>query len=189
MLVAQALEINSCGGVGVCFFLSFFGFLGHLFSLVLALFFLQIFLRWTSVLKDLVCVFSSLWLWLFLFVWLWRFKERTFLLVWICLGFECVSAHGCEVFLPRNWVGSREKILGFVMATQNLATQSLYESASHPQRDVSTFLEYNPQGDVYDYPEFTELSQRTHPLVWNNHIGSGNMNFWRELSLWPGIQN
>jgi hypothetical protein len=39
MLVAQALEINSCGGVGVCFFLSFFGFLGHLISLVLALFF------------------------------------------------------------------------------------------------------------------------------------------------------
>jgi hypothetical protein len=26
-------------------------------------------------------------------------------------------------------------------------------------------------------------------LFWNNHIGSGNINFWRELSLWPGIQN
>jgi hypothetical protein len=39
MLVAQALEINSCGRVGVCFFLSVFGFLGHLISLVLALFF------------------------------------------------------------------------------------------------------------------------------------------------------
>ncbi|CAM6046715.1 unnamed protein product [Sphagnum compactum] len=43
------------------------------------------------------------------------------------------------------------------MATQNLATQSLYEAASHPQRDASTFLEYNTQGGVYDYPEFTEL--------------------------------
>jgi regulator of nonsense transcripts 1 len=63
------------------------------------------------------------------------------------------------------------------MATQNLATQSLYESASHPQRDASKFLEYNTQGDVYDYPDFPELSQPTHPLFWNNHIGSGNMNF------------
>jgi hypothetical protein len=40
MLVAQALENNSCGGVGVCFFLSFFGFLGRLFYLVLAQFFI-----------------------------------------------------------------------------------------------------------------------------------------------------
>jgi hypothetical protein len=39
MLVAHALEINSCEGVGVCFFLSFFGFLGHLISLILAQFF------------------------------------------------------------------------------------------------------------------------------------------------------
>ncbi len=60
-----------------------------------------------------------------------------------------------EVFLPRNWVGSREKMLGFVMATNNLVTHSLYESSSQPQRDASTFLEYNTQGDIYDYPEFS----------------------------------
>ncbi|CAK9274400.1 unnamed protein product [Sphagnum jensenii] len=54
------------------------------------------------------------------------------------------------------------------MAAQNLAAQSLYESASQPQGDAFTFLEYNTQGDEYDYPEFTELSQPAHPLVWNN---------------------
>ncbi|KAH8947378.1 hypothetical protein BDL97_11G037900 [Sphagnum fallax] len=55
------------------------------------------------------------------------------------------------------------------MAAQNLAVaQSLYESASQPQGDAFTFLEFNTQGDDYDYLEFTELSQPAHPLVWNN---------------------
>ncbi len=190
MLVVQALEMNSWGGVGVCFFLSFFGFLGwpYLFSFG-AIFRCKYF--W----DEHLC-------WKILCVSFLRFDCGFFLLsdfedsrrgdfcwfgfVW---GLNACRRMFVEVFLPRNWVGSREKILGIVMATQNLATQSLYESASHPQRDASTFLEFNTQGDVNDYPEFTELCQLIHPLVWNNHIGSGNINFWRELSLWPKIQN
>jgi regulator of nonsense transcripts 1 len=54
------------------------------------------------------------------------------------------------------------------MAAQNLVAQSLYESASQPQGDAFTFLEFNTQGDDCDYPEFTELSQPAHNLVWNN---------------------
>ncbi|KAH9539277.1 hypothetical protein CY35_15G049600 [Sphagnum magellanicum] len=54
------------------------------------------------------------------------------------------------------------------MAAQNLVAQSLYESASQPQGDAFTFLEFNTQGDDCDYPEFTELSHPAHNLVWNN---------------------
>jgi regulator of nonsense transcripts 1 len=62
--------------------------------------------------------------------------------------------------------GDKKRI---AMAAQNLAVaQSLYESASQPQGDAFTFLEFNTQGDDYDYLEFTELSQPAHPLVWNN---------------------
>ncbi len=61
MLVAQALEINSCGGVGVCFFLSFFGFLGHLLSLVLALFLVaNIFEMNICIKRSCLCRFFAL---------------------------------------------------------------------------------------------------------------------------------
>jgi hypothetical protein len=53
MLVAQALEMNSSGGVEVCFFLSFFGFLGDLIALVLALFFVA------NISKMNICVERS----------------------------------------------------------------------------------------------------------------------------------
>ncbi|KAJ7517717.1 hypothetical protein O6H91_21G037200 [Diphasiastrum complanatum] len=46
-----------------------------------------------------------------------------------------------------------------------MATQS--EAASQSHEDAYTFLEFNTQGDDYDYPEFTELSQPTRSSVWS----------------------
>ncbi|XP_008784706.2 regulator of nonsense transcripts 1 homolog [Phoenix dactylifera] len=45
---------------------------------------------------------------------------------------------------------------------------NLYETASQPDTggDAYTFLEFNTQGDEYDYPEFRELSQPTRSPAW-----------------------
>ncbi|XP_008786216.2 regulator of nonsense transcripts 1 homolog isoform X1 [Phoenix dactylifera] len=45
---------------------------------------------------------------------------------------------------------------------------NLYETASQPDTggDAYTFLEFNTQGDEYDYPEFRELSQPTRSSAW-----------------------
>ncbi|KAG1362088.1 regulator of nonsense transcripts 1 [Cocos nucifera] len=45
---------------------------------------------------------------------------------------------------------------------------NLYETASQPDTggDAYTFLEFNTQGDDYDYPEFRELSQPTRSSAW-----------------------
>ncbi|GLJ46454.1 hypothetical protein SUGI_0979100 [Cryptomeria japonica] len=43
---------------------------------------------------------------------------------------------------------------------------NIYEPASQGHGDAYTFLEFNTQGDDFDYPEFTELSQPIRPPVW-----------------------
>lgn len=45
---------------------------------------------------------------------------------------------------------------------------NLYETASQPDTggDAYTFLEFNTQGDDFDYPEFRELSQPIRSSVW-----------------------
>lgn len=46
------------------------------------------------------------------------------------------------------------------MATQAVVAHNLYEAATQGTHgDAYTFLEFNTQGDDFDYPEFTELSQ------------------------------
>ncbi|CAM6082950.1 unnamed protein product [Calypogeia fissa] len=55
------------------------------------------------------------------------------------------------------------------MATQAVVAHNLYEAATQPHGDAYTFLEFNTQGDDFDYPEFTELSQPTaRPGVWTS---------------------
>ncbi|PIA32540.1 hypothetical protein AQUCO_04400027v1 [Aquilegia coerulea] len=46
---------------------------------------------------------------------------------------------------------------------------NLYETASQPDTgaDAYTFLEFNTQGDDFDYPEFRELSQPIRSSVWS----------------------
>ncbi|XP_043716368.1 regulator of nonsense transcripts 1 homolog isoform X1 [Telopea speciosissima] len=53
------------------------------------------------------------------------------------------------------------------MAAQTVVN-NLYETASQPDTggDAYTFLEFNTQGDDYDYPEFHELSQPIRSSVW-----------------------
>nr|DAD17779.1 TPA_asm: hypothetical protein HUJ06_019242 [Nelumbo nucifera] len=53
------------------------------------------------------------------------------------------------------------------MAAQTVVN-NLYETASQPDTggDAYTFLEFNTQGDDYDYPEFRELSQPIRSSVW-----------------------
>ncbi|XP_020093932.1 regulator of nonsense transcripts 1 homolog isoform X3 [Ananas comosus] len=53
------------------------------------------------------------------------------------------------------------------MAAQPVVND-LYETASQPDGsgDAYTFLEFNTQGDDYDYPEFRELSQPTRASAW-----------------------
>ncbi|KAF8379148.1 hypothetical protein HHK36_028577 [Tetracentron sinense] len=53
------------------------------------------------------------------------------------------------------------------MAGQAVAN-NLFETASQPDAgdDAYTFLEFNTQGDDYDYPEFRELSQPIRSSVW-----------------------
>ncbi|CAK9174342.1 unnamed protein product, partial [Ilex paraguariensis] len=45
---------------------------------------------------------------------------------------------------------------------------NLYETASQPDtgNDAYTFLEFNTQGEDFDYPEFQELSQPIRSVVW-----------------------
>lgn len=45
---------------------------------------------------------------------------------------------------------------------------NLYETASQPDtgNDAYTFLEFNTQGEDFDYPEFPELSQPIRSSVW-----------------------
>ena len=45
---------------------------------------------------------------------------------------------------------------------------NLYETASQPDtgNDAYTFLEFNTQGEDFDYPEFQELSQPIRSSVW-----------------------
>lgn len=45
---------------------------------------------------------------------------------------------------------------------------SLYDTASQPDtgNDVYTFLEFNTQGEEFDYPEFHELSQPIRSSAW-----------------------
>lgn len=52
------------------------------------------------------------------------------------------------------------------MAAQTV--NNLYETASQPDTggDAYTFLEFNTQGDEYDYPEFQELSQPSRSPTW-----------------------
>lgn len=47
-------------------------------------------------------------------------------------------------------------------------TNNLYETASQPDtgNDAYTFLEFNTQGEDFDYPEFPELSQPIRSSVW-----------------------
>ncbi|KAL5990593.1 Regulator of nonsense transcripts 1-like protein [Asimina triloba] len=53
------------------------------------------------------------------------------------------------------------------MASQTVVP-NLYETASQPDTggDAYTFLEFNTQGDDFDYPEFRELSQPIRSSVW-----------------------
>lgn len=53
------------------------------------------------------------------------------------------------------------------MAAQSVAS-NLYETASQPDTsgDAYTFLEFNTQGDDFDYPEFPQLSQPIRSSVW-----------------------
>ncbi|XP_020703391.1 regulator of nonsense transcripts 1 homolog isoform X2 [Dendrobium catenatum] len=53
------------------------------------------------------------------------------------------------------------------MASQTVVN-NLYETASQPDTsgDAYTFLEFNTQGDDYDYPEFQELSQPNRSPTW-----------------------
>lgn len=52
------------------------------------------------------------------------------------------------------------------MAAQSVG--NLYETASQPDAggDAYTFLEFNTQGDDYDYQEFQELSQPSRSPTW-----------------------
>ncbi|KAF8380638.1 hypothetical protein HHK36_028127 [Tetracentron sinense] len=52
------------------------------------------------------------------------------------------------------------------MADQSVVN-NLYETASQPDTgDAYTFLEFNTQGDEFDYPEFRELSQPIRSSMW-----------------------
>ncbi|KAJ7516519.1 hypothetical protein O6H91_22G061200 [Diphasiastrum complanatum] len=46
------------------------------------------------------------------------------------------------------------------------------EAASQSHEDAYTFLEFNTQGDDYDYPQFTELSQPSRSSVWTTDAAS-----------------
>lgn len=52
------------------------------------------------------------------------------------------------------------------MAAQATAAHNIFEVALQNHGDAYTFLELNTQGDDYDYPEFTELTQPARPSVW-----------------------
>lgn len=53
------------------------------------------------------------------------------------------------------------------MASQTVAN-NFYDTASQPDAngDAYTFLEFNTQGDDYEYPEFQELSQPSRSPTW-----------------------
>lgn len=57
-------------------------------------------------------------------------------------------------------------------ALEAVVPHNLYEDAAASQQnhgDAYTFLEFNTQGDDYEYPDFTELSQPVQPSsVWND---------------------
>lgn len=59
------------------------------------------------------------------------------------------------------------------MAAQTVVN-NLYETASQPDtgNDAYTFLEFNTQGDEFDYPEFRELSQPIRASVWSPTPGA-----------------
>uniref|UniRef100_A0A0D6QVX1 Uncharacterized protein n=1 Tax=Araucaria cunninghamii TaxID=56994 RepID=A0A0D6QVX1_ARACU len=53
------------------------------------------------------------------------------------------------------------------MADQSVSGHNIFEPSSQQAHgDAYTFLEFNTQGDDYDYPEFTELSQPIRSPVW-----------------------
>jgi hypothetical protein len=52
------------------------------------------------------------------------------------------------------------------MADKPVSPHNIYEASTQPHGDAYTFLEFNTQGDDYDYPEFTELSQPIRSPVW-----------------------
>eukprot|EP01018_Ginkgo_biloba_P005409 Gb_22830 [translate_table: standard] len=63
------------------------------------------------------------------------------------------------------------------MAAQTVVPNMYETSTQSDGGDAYTFLEFNTQGDDYDYPEFTELSQPIRPsVVWpDNSEGSDHM--------------
>eukprot|EP00252_Welwitschia_mirabilis_P000533 TRINITY_DN10503_c0_g1_i5.p1 TRINITY_DN10503_c0_g1~~TRINITY_DN10503_c0_g1_i5.p1 ORF type:complete len:1206 (+),score=237.50 TRINITY_DN10503_c0_g1_i5:291-3908(+) len=52
------------------------------------------------------------------------------------------------------------------MADQTVSQNDLYEPSSQSHGDAYTFLDYNTQGEDFDYPEFQELSQPIRSPVW-----------------------
>ncbi|XP_024518735.1 regulator of nonsense transcripts 1 homolog [Selaginella moellendorffii] len=53
------------------------------------------------------------------------------------------------------------------MSAPSAPSHSIFDAATQSHSDAYTFLEFNTQGDEFDYPEFTELSQPVRPAsVW-----------------------